>query len=205
MELYLSVGPGTSVASGPRKSPWRSPVSASADPVDANRKANGKVFSDISVPFLGWKMGGGMKMGSFSLMRWIYRYEWMGIYDVWTFMRWCRDALDFCPPLKRFPQTWQQKPMEVVLHTMIPQCQLPDVKFKAQPDEDFQNAIHSSCWLFSLYDDSSSLLTCSTVLFRQGDPGSEMMVACWKIAGPAYSWSCLAFCGVQWSSPWNSS
>ena len=103
MELYLSVGPGTSVASGPRKSPWRSPVSASADPVDANRKANGKVFSDISVPFLGWKMGmdeyghlstlqgtnmspknGILKMISLfprwdMLISWrVYRYEWMG-------------------------------------------------------------------------------------------------------------------------------
>ena len=66
MELYLSVGPGTSVASGPRKT-WRSPsVSASAHPVHANRKANGKVFSDISATFLGetWEW---MNMGIYII------------------------------------------------------------------------------------------------------------------------------------------
>ena len=39
---------------------------------------------------------------------------------------------------------------------------------------------------------------CSTVLFRQGDPGSEMIVACWKIAGPAYSWqSRFLWCSME--------
>ena len=54
----------------------------------------------------------------------------------------------------------QQTNIIVTVYVMIPQCQLPDVKFKTQPDEDPQNTIHCSCWLLSLYDDSSSLFYC---------------------------------------------